>query len=186
MNCRPTSRVKAARAEAKFPEDDSIIVVWSLISPRSAARLRIQNAGRSLMLPTGFMNSSLAKRSTPSRAMRTCGVGRRVLRSRLRRSRSVERLVSLSCWVRTSPPAPLSLTGEGERRDVVLVVDLSILELDSCRKAHQHEARPRQCGADAAVHDVAELEVRADVVVRRQVSSEPAGDAEALPPRGGD
>src|SRR5688572_9597427 len=81
MNLRPTRRVKAARAEAKFPEEDSITVVSSPISPRSAARLRIQKAGRSLILPTGFRYSSLANRSMPFTASGTHGVGRRILRS---------------------------------------------------------------------------------------------------------
>src|ERR1043166_1114833 len=76
MNLRPTRRVKAARAAAKFPEEDSITVVSSQISPRWAARLRIQKAGRSLMLPTGLTYSSLAKRRMPFTANGTCGVGR--------------------------------------------------------------------------------------------------------------
>src|SRR5437867_704069 len=41
MNRRPTKRVKAARAAAKFPEEDSITVVSSQISPRSAARVSL-------------------------------------------------------------------------------------------------------------------------------------------------
>src|SRR2546422_711661 len=73
MNFRPTRRVKAARAVAKFPEEDSITVVSSQISPRWAARLRIQKAGRSLMLPTGLTYSSLAKRRMPFMSKGTCG-----------------------------------------------------------------------------------------------------------------
>src|SRR3989440_5681120 len=81
MNRKPIRRVKAASAEAKFPEDDSITVVSSQISWRSAARLRIQYAGRSLMLPTGFTYSSLANRFMCAMARCTCGVGRSVLPS---------------------------------------------------------------------------------------------------------
>src|SRR5206468_8556842 len=86
MNRRPTRRVNAARADAKFPDDDSITVVWSQISPRSAARLRIQNAGRSLMLPIGFTYSSLANSCMPGTASGTCGVGLRILPSWARRA----------------------------------------------------------------------------------------------------
>ncbi len=86
MNCRPTRRVNAASADAKFPDDDSITVVSSQISPRSAARLRIQKAARSLMLPTGFRYSSLANRFMCSTASGTCGVGRRGFWSRASRA----------------------------------------------------------------------------------------------------
>src|SRR5262249_60484895 len=86
MKRRPTRWVNAARATAKFPEEDSITVVASQISPRSAARFRIQKAARSLMLPTGFTYSSLAYRFMALTARGTCGVGRRVLRSCCRRA----------------------------------------------------------------------------------------------------
>src|SRR5436190_20811012 len=85
MKRKPTRRVNAARADAKFPDDDSITVVSSQISPRAAACLRIQKAGRSLMLPIGLAYSSLAERCMPGTASGTCGVGRRVLPSSSRR-----------------------------------------------------------------------------------------------------
>src|ERR1043166_2878432 len=90
MNRMPTSRVNAASAEAKLPDDDSTIVVASQISPRSAARLRIQNAGRSLMLPTGCTYSSFANRFMPATGRRTCGVGRNVRRSCVNRATRLE------------------------------------------------------------------------------------------------
>ena len=42
MKRSPTRWVNVASAAAKLPEEDSITVDFSLISPRSAARLRIQ------------------------------------------------------------------------------------------------------------------------------------------------
>lgn len=56
----PSERQNAAIEMAKFPEEDSTTVVSVVISPRSMAPLRIQNAERSLELPFGLQYSSLA------------------------------------------------------------------------------------------------------------------------------
>src|SRR3972149_135549 len=135
MNLRPSRCVKVASAAAKFPEEDSTTVLSSQISPRSAARLRIQRAGRSLMLPTGFAYSSLAKRFIPSTARRTCRVGRRVLRGCSGRDTGLH-------------------AGSGFRRipgrvtrGVRTVADEYMLEFDSRRKPGQKEGWPGQLRA---------------------------------------
>src|ERR1041384_1814581 len=51
MNRMPTSRVNAASAEAKLPDDDSTIVVASQISPRSAASTSALCPGRTARRP---------------------------------------------------------------------------------------------------------------------------------------
>src|SRR6266508_4366858 len=60
MNLRPTRRVKAARAVAKFPVEDSITVVSSQISPRAAERGEICDETTVIESSSGNFAAALA------------------------------------------------------------------------------------------------------------------------------
>src|SRR5471030_1852993 len=119
MNSNSSILQKAASAQAKLPEEDSITVVPGPTSPRWIAPFRIQNAGRSFTLPMPFRYSSLANKSIRSSRNGITGVSRMIFSADASRSTSF-RPECIASILDSPIPEPGRRLGCGGTREIRL------------------------------------------------------------------